>query len=62
MQIRQRRHDGGRSAEEYIRELLGLPEHIKVESIIGIGHPAEKLKPIPAKDLHYEQVKRNRYR
>jgi len=61
VQIRNRRHDAGGSAEEYIRELLGLPEHIAVESIIGIGHPGEKKSPVPAKDLQYEKVKRNRY-
>ncbi|KAF0214441.1 MAG: hypothetical protein FD174_4354 [Geobacteraceae bacterium] len=38
-----------------------MPEHIKVESIIGIGHPGETKRPIPAKDLQYEKVKRNRY-
>ena len=62
VQIRKRPHDGSRTAEEYLRELLGLPEHIKVEAIIGIGHPGEKKAPIPAKDLHYDKVKRNRYR
>ena len=61
VQIRNRKHDAGRSAEEYIQELLGMPEYIKVESIIGIGHPAETRSPIPAKDLRYEKVKRNRY-
>lgn len=61
VQIRNRRHDSGSSAEAYIRELLGLPEHIAVESIIGIGHPGEKKNPVPAKDLQYEKVKRNRY-
>jgi nitroreductase len=60
-QIRNRMHEGGGTAEEYIRELLGLPEHIKVESIIGIGHPGETKRPVPAKDLQYEKVKRNRY-
>ena len=60
-QIRNRRHDTGRSAEEYIRELLGLPEHIQVESIIGIGHPGETKRPVPARDLRYEKVKRNRF-
>lgn len=61
VQIRNRRHDDGRSAEEYVRELLGVPDHFKVGSIIGIGHPGETKMPIPAKDLHYEKVKRNRY-
>ncbi len=60
-QIRLRPHDGGSSAEEYIRGLLGLPERLKVESIIGIGHPGETKKQVPAKDLQREKVKRNRY-
>ena len=62
VQIRKRMHDGTSSAEEYVRELLGLPEHIKVASIIGIGHPGERKKPIPAKDLQYEKVKRHEVR
>jgi len=60
-QIRNRNHDGSRSAEEYIRELLGLPERLKVESVIGIGHPGETKKPVPARDLQYAKVKRNCY-
>lgn len=60
VQIRNRPHDGSRSAEEYIRELLGLPAHVTVESIIGIGHPGEA-RPVPTKDLQYEKVKRNRW-
>lgn len=61
VQIRKRNHDGSSTAEEYIRELLGVPGHINVESIIGIGHPAETKSPVPAKDLQYDKVKRNRY-
>ena len=60
VQIRKRMHDGSRFAEEYIRELLDLPEHLKVESIIGIGHPGETKSPVPAEDLQYEKVRRNR--
>ena len=60
-QIRNRRHDSSRSAEEYLRELLHLPDHIKVESIIGIGHPGETKRPVPAKNLQYGKVKRNLY-
>lgn len=61
VQIRNRRHDGGSSAEEYIRALLGLPEHIMVESVIGIGHPGESKEPVPAHELQYGKVKHNRY-
>lgn len=61
VQIRNRRHDSSRSAEEYVRELFGLPEHVTVESIVGIGHPAERKKPIPAVSLQREKVKHNRW-
>ena len=59
-QIRNRLHGDGRSAEEYVRELLGLPEQMKVEAIIGIGHPGETKKPVPAGNLQHDKVKRNR--
>ena len=61
VQIRNRRHDGRLSAEEYVQELLDLPEHLRVAEIIGIGHPGEAKEPVPAGDLPYEKVKRNRY-
>ena len=60
-QIRKRTHDSGRPAEEYVRELLGLPDHFKVESIIGIGHPGEKRAPLSADKLEYGKVRHNRY-
>jgi nitroreductase len=61
VQIRRRSHDADRSAEEYLRELLGLPEQIMVECIVGIGHPAETKRSLPAGELQYGKVKRNRY-
>jgi nitroreductase len=61
IQIRQRQHDADTTAEAYIQELLGLPAHIKVESIISIGHPSEKREPLPASKLQHAKVKRNHY-
>ncbi len=58
-QIRNRRHDQVSSAEQYVQQLLGIPEHVKVESIIGIGHPAETPAPVPASRLQYEKIRRN---
>jgi nitroreductase len=60
-QIRQRRHDREFSAESYLRQLLGLPEHIVVEAVIGIGHPAEKKRPLAAGALQREKVRINRW-
>ena len=45
-QIRNRQHDDQKTAEVYVQELLGLPEQIKVECILGIGHPGEKKSPV----------------
>lgn len=61
IQIRKRRHDATCSAEEYIQKLLGLPEHIKVQSIISIGHPAEERAPLSAGELKYSKVRHNHY-
>ena len=57
IQIRKRAHNSRTSAEEYIRELLDLPEEIKVASIISIGHPNESKSPIPASELDYHKTK-----
>lgn len=60
-QIRTRAHDGEKSAECYVQELLGLPEQIKVAAILGIGHPAEKKIPVSAEKLQYGKIRKNRW-
>lgn len=41
VQIRLRESNQGMSSEEYVRKLLGIPEHMAVLSIIAVGYPAE---------------------
>ena len=59
-QIRLRPHGDGRSAEAYVREVVGLPEHLAIDAIIGIGYPGE-VKPghtrssLPFDKVHREQ-------
>jgi nitroreductase len=60
-QIRNRQHNYDLSAEAYVQELLGLPEQIKVECILGLGYPAEKKNPVAADKLQYDKVRRNRW-
>ncbi len=60
-QIRNRMHDRKRSSEAYVRELFGLPEHIMVETVIGIGHPAERKTPVPAGRLQRDKIRYNRW-
>lgn len=60
-QIRKRQHDQQTSAEQFVQQLLGLPQQLRVAAIIGIGHPAEKRRPLAADKLEYGKVSHNRY-
>jgi len=61
IQIRQRMHKGNEPAEPYIAEILGLPKHLKVLSIVAIGYPAEEKPPHEKEKLQHDKVHRNRY-
>jgi len=61
IQIRERKHDDTRSAEAYIADLLKLPGHIKVLSIVAVGYPDESKAPHPQESLPYDRVAFNRY-
>lgn len=59
-QIRNRQHDNVESAETFVQQLLGLPEHLKVECTLGIGYPDEKKPPVPAEKLQHDRITYNR--
>lgn len=61
IQIRKRPHSQDKTAEEYVQELLGIPQHLKVESIISIGYPAEIKQPIPQGKLDFEKIRYNKF-
>ncbi|GAB6135281.1 nitroreductase family protein [Thermococcus prieurii] len=61
VQIRNRMHDETKSAEEYVREVLGIPENYRVLCIIGVGYPAEK-KPSHGEEVfEWEKVSYNTF-
>ena len=60
-QMRNRTHSNEKTAEAYVQELLGIPKNLRVESIIGIGFPAETKTPVPADKLDYKKINCNRY-
>ena len=60
-QIRLRNHGDGRAAEEYIRGILDLPSHWVVETVIGIGYPAQRPAPHPRESLAFEKIHREKY-
>jgi nitroreductase len=61
IQVRNRKSADGKSAEANVREALGLPKRLRVESIIALGYPAEKKKGVPAKRLHARKIHWNRF-
>jgi nitroreductase len=60
-QIRNRQHNDALTAECYIQALLGLPEHIKVECILGIGYPDEEKQPVPTGKLQGDKMRYNQW-
>jgi nitroreductase len=61
IQIRKRMHDETQSSEAYIANLLNIPSHLKVESMIAIGYPAESKPPHSKEELQNEKVYLNQY-
>jgi nitroreductase len=61
IQIRKREHSALKSADRYVKDLLAIPDNIKIESIIAIGYPDE-VKEGHAKDtLQTEKVSFNSF-
>ena len=61
VQIRESMHDNMQTAEDFIRNLLGIPERLKVDSIIALGYPDETPIPHSKDELQYEKVFYNSY-
>lgn len=61
IQIREREHGGGKTAEEFVREVLRVPQGLKVESIIAIGYPDEPKLGHSREELQYEKIFVNRF-
>lgn len=51
-----RLRSGEKPSEQYVRELLGLPESFTVVSVIGIGYPAEDREPRSDDTLKREKI------
>lgn len=60
-QIRMREHADGVSADTYVRETLGIPAHLRVEAIIGIGYPAADKPGHAPESLDRGKLHENRY-
>lgn len=61
VQIRNRMHDETKTAEEYVRELLNIPENYRVLCIIGVGYPGEKKGSHGDEVFEWEKVSHNEF-
>lgn len=61
VQVRDRMHSESQTAQEFVADLLGIPNDRRILSIMGIGYPAES-KPAHAKEsLSYARVYQEGY-
>ena len=56
VQVRQRMHNDETTSTQYVQQLLDLPDHVQVASIIGIGYPAEVRQPKASEDLNWPRI------
>ncbi len=53
--------EGTEPAENMIKRLTGIPEHLTVLCVIAIGYKGEEKKPINPEKLQYEKIHWERY-
>lgn len=56
IQVRGRETADGESSEEYVQQLLGIPQYLKVECIVTFGYINETRKPVDPAKLLWEKV------
>ena len=56
VQVYKREKDENQTAEEYMRELLGIPKNFAVLNIVAIGYKDEERKPYDLEKLKYEKI------
>ena len=61
VQVRNRHHDDTTTAEAFIRNLLGIPDSLKVTAMLAVGYPDQKKAPHPAASLQREKISYNAF-
>ncbi len=48
--------EGGEESEEYVRNLLGIPQNFQVVAVFPLGYPAQHLEPHQESEFEEEKV------
>ncbi len=61
IQVHKRQHSETISSEKYIQDLLEIPAHFRVLSIIAIGYPVRWREGKNFEDLQFEKIRINKF-
>jgi len=61
IQIRDRQHSSQMMSENYIADLLDIPDNLKIECVMAFGYPDETKPEKEYSELKFEKVKLNSY-
>ena len=61
IQVRKRKTANDQFTEEYIKNLLNIPENLRVEAILAFGYPDEEKAGYTEDDLLLHKVSKNSY-
>jgi hypothetical protein len=61
VQIRLRQTADGTDSETRVRQILGIPDSIRVLSMVAIGRPDQKLRPVAKDKLKYQKIHTDRW-
>lgn len=56
VQVRERAHDENQTAEDYIKNVMEIPENYKVQCILGLGYSNEEKEAYNDSDVVWEKV------
>ena len=56
VQVRERKDKEGRLAEDNVRQLLGIPEDMRILCIVALGHKGSERKPQNEERLKWDRV------
>ena len=54
-------HSQDKTSQDYLSELLNVPEKMMIDSVIAMGYPDEEKPPHKKEELQYEKVYLNAY-
>lgn len=61
IQVRNRMFSETVSSEEYMQDLLGIPQDFRVLSIVTVGYPAKLREGKPFEELQFEKIRMNQF-